>query len=184
MSRVPPILQPESAVLLIVDVQERLMPTIYEGDACVATIRRMIEAMRILSIPILATEQYPAGLGPTCALLREVWGEVKPIEKMRFSACAEGLLERFSALNRSQVIVVGIETHVCVQQTVLDLLRLGHTPYVCADAVSSRRAIDRDNAIERMRRSGAVVSTTESVIFELVGEAGTDLFKKILKLVK
>ena len=94
------------------------------------------------------------------------------------------VLSRLAELARPHVIVTGIEAHVCVQQTVLDLLRTGHLPYLCVDAVGSRRPLDRDTAIQRMRQAGAVITTTESVIFELLGEAGTEQFKRILKIVK
>ncbi len=180
----PPPIQPDSTALLIVDVQERLLPTIHQNEAIIPAIQRMIEAAKILAIPILATEQYPAGIGPTAASIRACWGDVRAIEKLRFSACVEPLIEQLRRRERSHVIVTGIETHVCVQQTTLDLLRLGYSPYVCADAASSRRAIDRDVAFERMRQAGAIITTTESVMFELLGQAGTDVFKQILRLIK
>lgn len=179
-----PILRPESTVLLVVDVQERLMPVIHEQASCLAAIARLIEGAQVLGVPILATEQYPAGLGATCAPVRQCWGPVQPIEKTRFSGCVEGVVQRLAELDRPLVLIVGVETHVCVQQTVLDLLRLGYTPYLCADAVSSRRPLDRDTALDRMRQAGAVVTTTESVLFELLGEAGTEAFKSILRIVK
>ncbi len=179
-----PILRPETTVLFVVDVQERLMPAIHDQAGCLAAITRMIEGAKVLGVPILATEQYPAGLGPTCAPVRACWGPVQPIEKTRFSGCVDGLVQRLAELDRPLVLVVGVETHVCVQQTVLDLLRLGYTPYVCADAVGSRRPLDRDTALERMRQAGTVVTTTESVLFELLGEAGTETFRSILRIVK
>jgi nicotinamidase-related amidase len=184
MASLPPALCPESTTLLVVDLQVRLLPAIHEADRCVEACRRMIEAARVLEVPVICTEQYPAGLGPTCAVIRESLGETPVIEKTRFSSCVDATVTRLRRLDRSGVVVVGIESHVCVQQTVLDLLRLGFTPYLCADAVSSRRPLDRDMAIARMREAGAVVTTTESVIFELLGEAGTDRFKQILKIVK
>jgi nicotinamidase-related amidase len=184
MSNVLNHLRPDNTVLLVVDVQDKLLPAIHEADAVVEYARRMIEAAKVLSLPILAAEQYPAGLGRICAVLREALGEVRPVEKTSFSGCVPGITERLGELARPNVIVVGIEAHVCVQQTTLDLLRLGYTPFVCADAVGSRRPIDRDTAIERMRQAGAVITTTESATFELLGEACTEPFKKILKIVK
>ncbi len=171
-------------MLLVVDVQEKLLPAMQEAEQCAANVRKMVEAAKVLAVPVVVTEQYPAGLGATCAAIREAMGELKAIEKMRFSACVQATTDRLSELDRRQVIVVGIEAHVCVQQTVLDLLRLDYNPYVCADAVSSRRAIDRDTGLARMRQAGAIITTTESAIFELLGEAGTGLFKQILKIVK
>jgi len=184
MSNVLNHLRPDNTVLLVVDVQDKLLPAIHEADAVVEFARRMIEAAKVFEMPILAAEQNPAGLGRLCAALREALGPVQPIEKTLFSACVSGIVGRLQDLGRPNVIVVGIEAHVCVQQTVLDLLRLGYTPFVCADAVGSRRPIDRDTAIERMRQGGAVITTTESATFELLGEACTDAFKKILKIVK
>ncbi len=177
-------LRVETAVLLVVDVQERLLPAIHEGDQVLEAARRMVLAAEVLGVPTVLTKQYAAGLGPTCAGLRECLRDVEPVEKTRFSACVVGVLNRLASLGRPHVVVVGIEAHVCVQQTVLDLLRLGYLPYLCADAVGSRRPVDRDTAIVRMRRAGAIVTTTESVIFELLGEAGTEVFKKVLKIVK
>ena len=184
MSKIPAMLTAETAVLLVVDVQERLMPTIHESDGIITTVGRMIRAAGILEVPVVVTEQYPAGLGPTCAAIRDLLGETPIFEKTRFSACVEPVVEHLGSLGRPNVIVVGIETHVCVQQTVLDLLRLGYMPYVCADAVSSRVPLNRDVAMTRMQQAGAVVTTTESVIFEALGESGTDRFKAILTLVK
>ncbi|GMV96531.1 MAG: hypothetical protein AMXMBFR83_08960 [Phycisphaerae bacterium] len=177
-------LGPETSVLLVVDVQEKLLPVIHESAAMVEAARRMLLAAGVLGVPVLATEQLPDKLGPTCPPLRECLGRTAVIEKARFSACIEPLTDRLHELDRPCVIVVGIEAHVCVLQTVLDLLRLGYVPAVCADAVGSRRPIDRDTAIERIRSAGALVTTTESAIFELTGQAGTDVFKRILAIVK
>jgi len=177
-------MRPDNTVLLVVDVQDKLLPAIHEADNVVEFARRMIEAAKVLGLPILAAEQYPQGLGRTCAILREAFAPVQPVEKTLFSACVARIAERLREVDRLNVLVVGIEAHVCVQQTVLDLVRLGYTPFVCADAVGSRRPLDRDTAIERMRQAGAVITTTESATFELLGEACTDAFKKILKIVK
>lgn len=177
-------LRTDTTVLLVVDLQEKLLPAIHEGDQVLENARRMVAAAGVLEVPVLVTEQYPAGLGPTCAGLRECLAGAPAVEKTRFSACVPAITDSLTELARPVVVVVGVETHVCVQQTVLDLLRAGYTPCVCADAVGSRRPLDRDVAIERMRQAGAVVTTTESVIFELIGEAGTELFKRILKIVK
>jgi len=177
-------MRPDNTVLLVVDVQDKLLPAIHEADNVVEFARRMIEAAKVLGLPILAAEQYPQGLGRTCAILREAFAPVQPVEKTLFSACVARIAERLREVDRLNVLVVGIEAHVCVQQTVLDLVRLGYTPFVCADAVGSRRPLDRDTAIERMRQAGAVITTTESATFELLGEACTDAFKRILKIVK
>lgn len=184
MTRVPDRMNPDDTVLLVVDLQDKLLPAIHEADACVEQCRRMIEAAKVLGVPLLVTEQYPSGLGATCAVLRDALGGAETFEKTAFSSCVEPLVARLRELARPNVVVVGIETHVCVQQTVLDVLRLGYTAYVCADAVGSRRPLDRDMAVARMRQAGAIITTIESVIFELTGEAATETFRRVLRIVK
>ncbi len=170
------------AVLLIVDIQEKLLPAIFDGAGCVAAASKLIAAAGVLGVRVIATEQYPAGLGPTCAPIKELLKDAAIHEKTLFSGCTPDVVAAIGSAN--QVIVAGMETHVCVQQTVLDLLRAGKDVWVCVDAVSSRRAFDRDTAIDRMRHEGACVTTGESAIFELLGQAGTPEFKQILKIVK
>jgi len=184
MKKLPERITPQDSILLVVDYQDKLLPFIDDADAKVEAGRRMIEAAKVLDVPILLTEQYPAGLGRTCGILSKALGGIRPIEKNLFSACVPAVADRLRELARPNVIVVGIEAHVCVQQTVLDLLRAGYTVYLCADAVGSRRPIDRETAIERCRQAGTIVTTTESATFELLGEAGTEHFKQILKIVK
>lgn len=179
-------IQPQDAVLLVVDLQDRLLPAMHGGDAIVAAAGRIIRAMKVLEVPVIATEQYPAGLGRTCGVIRDAIADetCTPIEKMRFTACVEQTMNALESLNRRTIIVVGIEAHVCLQQTVLDLLRSGYRAIVCADAVTSRQPIDRDVALSRMRDAGGMITTTESILFEMLDRAGTDQFKQILKIVK
>lgn len=177
-------IRPDNALLLVVDVQDRLLPAIHDSTAVVEACRRIIEAAKVLEVPMVVTEQYPEGIGRTCQPLLECLGDAPLYTKIRFSACVESVVEKLASLRRPNVIVIGIEAHVCVMQTTLDLLRLGYTPYLCADAVGSRRPHDRDMAIERVRQAGAIVTTTESVTFELMGQAGTEVFRQILKIVK
>lgn len=179
-----PLITRTTTVLFVIDLQDKLLPAIHEGEAVVAAANRLIRAARLLGVPLLATEQYPAGLGPTCTAVRETWGDVKAVEKLRFSGCVDEVMAALADYDRPCVLITGVEAHVCVQQSVLDLLRRGYAPIVCADAVSSRRAFDRDIALERMRDAGAVITTSESAIFELLGQAGTDEFKQVLKIVK
>ena len=160
------------------------MPAIHEAQGVIDACRKLIESAKVLGTPMLLTEQYPAGLGPTCAAISQCMADQPAVAKMKFTACVEGIVQRLRELDRPDVLVCGVETHVCVQQTVLDLLRLGYRVYVCADAVGSRRGFDRDIALERMRQAGAIVTTTESAVFEMLGEAGTDLFKRVLKVIK
>jgi nicotinamidase-related amidase len=184
MTHMPPQLQPDNTLLLVVDLQDKLLPAMHEAQACIAAARKLIDAAKVLKLPILATEQYPAGLGKTTAEIATALGDAPIYEKTRFSACVEPVLQRIAELRRPNILIAGIEAHVCVQQTVLDLLRLGQLPCVCADAITSRRPLDRDIAIARMRQAGAIITTVESAIFELLGQASGDSFKQILRIVK
>ena len=173
------------AVVLIVDLQEKLLPAITGATACVAASARLVAGAKALGVPVLVAEQYPAGLGHTCPEIATLMEDMpRCVEKMAFSACVPAILDAIALQQRQQIIIAGVETHVCVQQTVLDLLRRGLRVWVCADAVGSRHELDREIALKRMRHAGAVVTTVESVLFELLGEAGTEDFKKILKIVK
>src|SRR5262245_37377235 len=124
MNKPIPRLTRESAVLLVIDLQEKLLPAIHESGSVLAAAGKLIQAARILGVPLLATEQYPAGLGSTSTSIVDHWGDVKPIEKMKFSGCVAEVVSALENLARPHVIVTGIETHVCVQQSVMDLLRI------------------------------------------------------------
>ncbi len=171
------LLDRERTALLVIDVQEGFRP--YVSFAGVAeSCAKLVQAARILDVPRLVSEQYPKGLGHTAP---EVGlQDEKPIEKTVFSAArADG----FDLGERDQAIVCGIETHVCVSQTVHDLLGKGVEVHVPADAVGSRHEIDYERGLERMERAGAVVSTVEAALFELLERAGTPEFKAIQKLI-
>lgn len=170
--------------LLIVDVQEKLVPMIANYDRMLGNCRRLIQGAKILEVPVFATEQYPKGLGHTVAPLAELLDSVP--EKLRFS-CAEVLdwgLAAKQADNRFQIVVAGIEAHVCVLQTVLDLLAGGFQVFVPADAISSRGEFDWKIALDRMSSGGATITTTESVLFEWCERSGTPEFKQISQLIK
>lgn len=177
-------LRRDQCLILIVDLQSKLLTAIHDASSCVAASTRLLQAASILHLPVLATEQYPAGLGATIPDIRQLLGQTAPIAKMRFSACVPEIRHAIETSGRRQIVVAGIEAHVCVQQTVLELIRLGYDIWVCADALSSRRPYDCQIALERMRQASAAVTTVESAIFELLGEAGTDQFKQMLKIVK
>ncbi|MCY2962820.1 MAG: hydrolase [Planctomycetota bacterium] len=170
--------------LLIVDVQERLLPAIANADLMLANCTRLVQGAQILEVPVWATEQYPKGLGGTVASLAHLLPE--RLEKNRFSS-VEVLNWGTAAADpagRFRVVVAGIEAHVCILQTVLDLLALGYDVHVPFDAVASRNDQNRQVALERMAASGAVVTTTESVLFEWCEVAGTPEFKQISQLIK
>ncbi|MDA1013064.1 MAG: hydrolase [Planctomycetota bacterium] len=185
--RSPELLSRVHSRLLIVDVQQRLIDHIHESTLVVRNCRRLIEGAGILEVPVAATEQYPTGLGTTVPELARLLGDCP--EKLRFS-CAEVLAWNLANVisdsvesTRNQVVVAGIESHVCVQQTVLDFLSAGFRVFVPADAVSSRNKFDWEIALRRMSDSGATITTTESVLFEWCEVAGTPEFKQISKLV-
>lgn len=170
------------AAVLLIDLQVKLLPAMREPEECVIACSRLIQGARVLRVPLVATEQYPAGLGRTDARISALLGGVAPVEKMQFSAWTP---EVEAALGeRFHVILAGIEAHVCVQQTALDLLKAGKRVWLCADACSSRHKDDFKLAMERMRQAGVVVTSVESVLFELLGQAGSEEFKQILKIVK
>jgi nicotinamidase-related amidase len=172
------LLDREQAALVVVDVQEGFRP--YASFAGVAeSCRRLLAGARILGLPTLVSEQYPKGLGRTAPELELGGGEIL-IEKTIFSAArAEG----FDLKSRPQAIVCGIETHVCVSQTAHDLLGQGVEVHIPADAVGSRHQLDYERGLERLERAGAVVSTVESALFELLEQAGTPEFKEVQKLI-
>lgn len=184
-----PGLQRADALLVIIDVQEKLMPVIDRHDEVGRNIERLIRGCHLLdAIPIIVTEQYVKGLGATIEPLRNALTETagyQPVEKSCFSAqgCGE-FVAAMRNLKKKQVIVAGVETHVCVYQTVIDLLGAGYDVTIVADAMSSRTAENRDIAIRRMVAEGAHLSSTEMALFELTVNSGTDEFKSIAKLVK
>ncbi len=181
-------LEAQSAVLVVVDVQEKVLATVTSspGERIIDRIGRLIRAARILDVPVLHTEQYPKGLGPTDGhVKRSLPAGSHPIVK---STCSCWRDEAFRiALQRTErehVVLAGLEAHVCIQQTALDLLRVDYVPFVAADAVGSRCETDFQRALERMRRAGAEVSTAEALIFELVERCDHPKFRDILKVIK
>jgi nicotinamidase-related amidase len=167
----------ERAALIVVDVQESFRPYA-TFDAVASACAKLVQAARILDVPALVSEQYPKGLGHTAPEVGVT--DERLIEKTVFSAArADG----FDLGGRDQAIVCGIETHVCVSQTVHDLLDAGVEVHVPADAVGSRHEIDYEHGLERMERAGAIVSTVEAALFELLGRAGTPEFKAVQKLI-
>jgi nicotinamidase-related amidase len=173
------------AGLIIVDIQEKLLPAMFEKDRVVQNAVRLIRSAKVLGIPVFATEQYRKGLGATAPEVAAAWMDVKPIEKAAFSACgADGFCAALKARAVSDAIICGLETHVCVSQSCLDLLDEGFRVFVVADAVSSRTVENHRIGLDRMRQAGAVIVSTEMVIFELLERAGTSEFKEILALIK
>ncbi len=178
------ILADRTAAVLI-DVQERLLPHIDNHEQVLARTLRLVSGLRLLGIPLVVTEQYPRGLGPTVGELRAALPEEEVLEKISFSCCdAPAFNSRLEEYGRKTIVLAGIETHVCVLQTALDLLASGYTPVVAADCVSSRNAEDRHIACGRIRAEGGILTTSESLLFELCRRADSPVFREISRLVK
>jgi nicotinamidase-related amidase len=172
-------LQRTEAALLVVDVQEKLAAAMPK-EALERMLNRtsaLVEGARVLGLPIVFTEQYPKGLGPTVPLLRERLAGLVAVEKLRFSAADDRV--RAQLRGRRQVLVAGMETHICVYQTVRELAEDGVLPVVCADAVLSRFEVDGRVGLQLAADAGAMVSTVETALFDLLGEAGSPEFKRI-----
>lgn len=184
MKRNPKILDRTKSALLVIDIQERILSVMQRHELLIENTLKLIKGCKTLSVPVYYTEQYPKGLSETAKVLKEEL-EGTAIQKMSFSCSGAGeLFDEFKKNGYSQIIVCGIESHVCVQQTVLDLLANDFQVDLAADAVSSRKDTDYKIAIDRMRANGAEVTTTESILFELLNVCGTDEFKTVSKLVK
>lgn len=177
-------LNPDNTVLVVVDVQEKLARVMSEKEALLASVVKMLKGAKILGLPVIRTEQNPKGLGETVVEVAELLSD-EPVTKLSFSCCGEtNFMERLSALNRRQVLILGIESHVCVYQTVADLLHSGYEVQVVADAVSSRTPENRAIGLERCKELGASLTSVETALFELLKKGEGDKFKEMLRVVK
>lgn len=175
----------EASLLLAVDFQTKLAPAIHEGEAALARAAMLLEVARQLGVPRLATEQYPQGLGPTHPDLLALLAPEEVMAKLHFSAAREApFLEAVAATKRRQIVVMGMETHVCVLQTAMVLQEKGYRCVVVADAVGSRSAENKRLGLERMRAAGLSIVSSEMVAFEWLGRAATDDFRRVLPLIK
>ncbi len=175
----------EHCIGLVIDFQERLFPFIHESEKLTKNVCILIEGLKAFHIPLVVTQQYTKGLGATIEPIAKTLGNFSSIEKASFSCCDEPkCMSHIAQINKAFVIVTGIESHVCVLQTVVDLLENGFHPIVVEDCVSSRNENDKKMAIERMRKEGVIITTYESILFELCRYSGTEQFKAISKLVK
>lgn len=174
----------EKACLLVVDVQERLCAAMdqVQLDRMLARVNAAVRGAQALGIPVLVTEQYPKGLGATHAMVKMNLGGAPTFEKLEFSAAVPGVVEAIGP--RRQVLVAGMETHICVFQTVRDLAEHGMTPVLLADAVLSRNAEDREVGFQLCREAGAHVRSVEAVLFDMLGRAGTPEFKQVSQAVR
>ena len=178
------ILRKENTTLLVIDIQERLMPVIDQQEQIFKNANCLIKGAEILNIPVVVTEQYPKGLGNTCTEIE--LPELPAIfEKTCFSCMqSEQVLQQLEQAERKSLIICGVEAHICVLKTALDALKSGFEVHVVADAVSSRTQENKQIALERLRQSGVFIVSTEMALFQLIDEAGTEQFKAISKLIK
>lgn len=175
----------DNTIAVIIDIQERLFPHIYNNDQLRENVTKLISGLQILQIPFIITEQYSKGLGNTIEPVAGLFCGVKPVGKLTFSCCDEPeFMGKVQASGRQNVLLSGIETHVCVLQTALDLKAAGYNPVIVEDCVSSRKLNDKEIALKRLQQEGVLFTSYESILFELCQIAGTGEFKAISKLVK
>jgi nicotinamidase-related amidase len=185
MKRSPLLLDRRKTCLVVVDIQERLLAVITCKEAMLQNTIRLIKGAAILGLPVLITEQYPKGLGKTVQDILDALAPVPPFEKLTFSACgSDHFLASLKSQKRAQIVLCGIEAHVCVLQTCLELISEGFYVFVAADAIASRAPENQLLALDRMRSAGAAIISTEMALFEMLEQAGTPEFKQIRDLVK
>ncbi len=179
------LLDAQDAVLLVIDIQERLAVVMKERDKVVRNCLHLIALAKMINLPVVVTEQYPKGLGRTVPEIRSAVPEYQPVEKVAFNCCGEpAFMAEIRKIGRGTVIVTGMETHICVLQTTIGLLQDGFRPHVVSDAVCSRTEENRTTGLEYMRDAGAAVTCTETVLFQILKVAGTEEFKKISQRIK
>lgn len=179
-------LRVDECVLAVVDIQEKLLPRIHEKERVIRNSQLLIRLASILSLPVLVTTQYSKGLGATVPAILSLLPDVKPVDKLEFGCFGNG--EFCSAISvlagRNTLLLCGIETHICVMQTALGALSQGLNVHVAADAVGSRAELNWKLGLERMREAGAVISSAEMMIYELLGKSGSPAFKEMLQYLK
>jgi nicotinamidase-related amidase len=175
----------EDTALILVDVQGNLAQSMHNKEGLSENLKRMVKGAQLLGVPILWTEQNPDGLGPTMPEIVELLPNQNPVSKFSFSCCgSEQFMKELKALNRQNILIVGIEAHVCVYQTAADLVNLNYDVQVVADAVASRTLENKQIGLEKSKEAGAGITSTEIALFELLKIAKGDKFKEIIKIVK
>lgn len=178
-------IESEETLGVIIDIQEKLFPHMHEKEELLKRISILIQGFQLLDIPVVVTEQYTRGLGYTIDPVKSLFHGFNAIEKISFSCCDEPLFnDQLKWFRRKFVVIAGIETHVCVLQTMEDLREINSIPVVVEDCVSSRRLSDKQTAISRMRQDGAIITTSESLLLELCRHAGNERFKAISGIIK
>lgn len=174
----------EESILLVIDIQERLAPAMKYEEKVIKNTNILISIAKEMDIPIFFTEQYPKGLGPTVPELKDRLEDAQKFEKISFSACTGEFIEVLEKKKRNKIIIVGMETHVCVFQTARDLLELGYEVFLVEDGVSSRFEGNHRNGLDLIKGMGATINNTETILFDLLKKAGTTEFKTLSKLIK
>ena len=175
----------EDTALVLVDVQGKLAQSMHNKKDLFENLKKMVKGAQVLGVPILWAEQNPDGLGPTMPEIAELFTNQSPVSKFSFSCCgSDQFLKDLEAVNRKNILIVGIEAHVCVYQTSADLVNLNCDVQVVADAVASRTAENKQIGLEKSKDAGARLTSTETALFELLKEAKGDKFKEIINLVK
>lgn len=178
-------LETATACLLVIDVQEKFQSAISAFDSVADRCATLVKGFAALSLPVLVSEQYPKGLGQTAVSIRESCPQWNPIQKITFSCARTAeFVDRLESLDRNSIVVCGIESHVCVNQTVCDLLVSGYSVHIVTDAIASRKNSDYQTAIEKMKTAGAFLTTTEMCLFELLATAEAPQFKLIQSLIR
>ncbi len=179
------LIRSSDSCLIVIDMQERLVPAMQAPARTIKNARLLISVARELEIPVLLTEQYPKGLGRTVKEIATVAEGLPVLEKMHFSCMEDAqFADTFRTLGRKQAVIAGMEAHICVMQTAVNLMDEGYEVFVVTDATSSRTPESERACLDRLGACGAGIVTTEMVVFEWLGKAGTDAFKKLLPLVK
>ncbi len=179
------LLDPQKSLLLIVDMQEKLVPAMFDKDDLLKNCVILVQTAALAGVPALASEQYPDGLGPTLPQLVDKYADLRRFPKMEFSCVKNSDLQRaIAAAARSQIVVCGIEAHVCVTQTAIDLKQAGYDVFVAADATASRLKSSKDVAMQRLSASGVTIVTSEMAGFEWVGSAAAPAFRPFSKLIR
>ncbi|MDO4434420.1 MAG: isochorismatase family protein [Alysiella sp.] len=177
-------LNQKNTLVLVVDIQERLMPVLYEATVFAAACRRLLTGAELLELPVIVTEQYPKGLGQTIADIRLASKDAPVFEKTRFSAYTEEVQAALKDQQVENIIVIGCETHICILQTTLDLQQAGYQVYLPQECVTSRILENKDNGLNQAQQAGAIVSNIESLLFQILQDAKHPQFKAISKLIQ
>jgi len=185
MFRNAKLLEPDRSGLFIIDLQSKLLKAMFNKDELIENCQKLIKGCILLELPVFLTEQNPEGLGKTSKVIKNAIGEAEPIEKSTFSCSGiDGFINKVRSHKLDQIILCGIESHVCVWQSAMDFLSSDFQVVVAKDCTSSRRQTDYQNALQRMAQEGIAVDSTEMILFEMIKSHDTDVFKKILELIK